>query len=153
MKQRASLFAAGILFATVILTGCAPSQQFQILTPDGAYNITHRAPDKRQYGIQFDIKTPKSSYDGFNYLKKQVLEQHFVECRKSAITSWQPLPTSHGAETWMVEMFTNADKNFALIKVVQQVDASQEVLQSYTVSFQQVDIPNKSNINEFCGPG
>lgn len=147
--KRMGLF--GVVVILAVLVGCTTQLRYRLSVPEGAFNVITKVPDKNQYGIVFDIKAPTSSYAGFEFLKKQIIQKHFAECKKSAITTWQTLPAGDGNATWLVEMFSNGGKEFAAIKVVQHGDADGLAIQSYSVSFQRAVMPNAKNIDEFCG--
>lgn len=154
-KSESGIYVAAFaLFAALELSGCDPSRlNPKIALPKGSFDVKMARPSSNQYSLSFEVKATNDSYLAFQGIKQQLVNQNLRECTKSAIESWQAVPGDASGKKWLVEMFSKPDRTeFVLLRVDQgfnQVKGT--VTQSVSVVYQRVNLPNESNIREFCG--
>ncbi|MGH8042000.1 MAG: hypothetical protein ACREPN_08155 [Rudaea sp.] len=164
-REMLSKFSPNRVFVAIVaafMASCAAHQTLLgIEIPASATNVkfVHRSPNDE--GITFDLQTGNSSYKYVNVIRKHLIDVGYSLCRKSAISTWQSLPTRDIGQRdktnyWLIEMYTTSDKQrFALLRVNENLNTNnRSVTQKFLVASQTISsgTPNFANINEFCGP-
>ena len=144
------LFAA--LLVAVVCQACGQSRvERKIQPPQEAFDRAEIAAAGQQ-GVAFKVRAEPFSRKYFSEIEAQLVRLGFSPCKKSALTTWTDLPTKGESRQWMVEMLsTNGDRQFAVIRAEQGEIENGQVVQAFSVSFQDVKSPNLENIREFCG--
>lgn len=155
-RTHISFFSVFIISCACIFPGCASRHSYpKITVPASAYAVTTARPDSNQYGITFSINAGPFSYQYFDDIGKQLFNNGYNKCTKSAISKWQVMPgqTSEG-DNWMVAMFTTKKRDkFVVLRVEQlSVKAKEKSTQKFSIAFQDIShgTRNLSNISEFC---
>jgi len=157
-----SRFTLTIAFAIVsaFVAGCTHRAEFLgIEVPASATSVEFLHPAPNDTGVRFVLQAQPSSYQYVNKIRDQIKSDGYNLCRKSAISTWQPLPERDGSQayqnnSWLVEMYATRDKNkFVLLRVDQNINSnSQNATQKFLIASETIGSgkPKLSNINEFC---
>lgn len=159
MSSRFTLTVSFAIFSTFV-AGCTHRTEFfGIEVPASATSVEFLHPTQNDAGVRFVLQTQPSSYQYVNRIRDQIKSDGYDLCRKSAISTWQPLPERGGSQVnqnnyWLVEMYATRDKSkFVLLRVDQNMNANnQNATQKFLIASEIIGSgkQNLSNINEFC---
>jgi|SRR5215469_6874993 len=161
-----SKFTLTVAFAiaSASIAGCTHRAEFLgIEVPASATSVEFLHPDPDDAGVRFVLQTQPSSYQYVDRIRDQIKSDGYDLCRKSAISTWQPLPEhdssqAHQNNYWLVEMYATRDnRKFVLLRVDQNMNANnQNATQKFLIASAtvgsgtgKVNLSN-TNINEFC---
>ena len=151
-----------VVVVAAFMASCAAHQTLLgIEIPGSATNVKYVHHSSNDEGITFDLRTSPSSYKYVDEIRKHLIDVGYSLCTKSAISTWQSLPTRHSEQRdptnyWLVEMYTTNDKQrFALLRVDENLNPNdQSVTQRFLIASQTVSsgAQHFANVAEFCGP-